>query len=113
MKFSDFIRTIRQKQHLSYKDVETNARGAISASYVHQLENEIIKPEAISVAKLRGLAKGLNIDEKKVFDAARGYNPPPEMEINDLMYEAFGGEEVDIEVLKKAVELIKLTNQKN
>lgn len=112
MKFSDFIRSIRLAKNLSYKDVENNSRGAVSASYVHQIENEIIKPEATSVAKLRGLAKGLNIDENEIFDVVRGYSPPSNEQLQDLMYEAFGGEKVDVEVLKKAIELIKTMEKK-
>lgn len=112
MQFSELIKSLRLKNNLSYKDVERNSKGTISASYVHQLENGVIRPDSLSITKLRALAKGLNANEKVIFDAARGYTPNEDEQLSDLMYEAFGGEKVDIEVLRKAIELIKTMEKK-
>lgn len=111
MNLPNLIRQIRIAKNLSYRDIERYASGEISGSYIHSIENGVISPDSVSVAKLKALAKGLQIDEKLIFDAARGYTPPPDEELADLMYEAFGGEKIDVEVLKKAVELIKLTRK--
>lgn len=110
--FKKLIKSLRLEKAFNYKDVERNADGGISAAEVRSLESGDLVPETLSIAKLRSLARGLSVDDKVIFDAVRGYTPPPDQDLKDLMYEAFGGEEIDPEVLKKAIEIIKLTSTK-
>jgi transcriptional regulator with XRE-family HTH domain len=112
MTLSALVRKLRLEAGLSLKDVERRAKGKISASYINHIENEMVKPSAVSIEKLQVLAKALGVDQKKLINAALSYTPPSEEEVSDLMYEAFGGEKVDIEVLKKAIELIKTMEKK-
>jgi len=111
MKLSALIRKVREDAGLSLKDVERRSGGRISASYVNHIENEVVKASSVSIEKLKVLAKALKVDPKTLIYSALNYTPPPDEELADLMYEAFGGEEIDVEVLKKAIELIKLSRE--
>lgn len=112
MKLSVLIRKLREEAGLSLKDVERRSGGRISASYVNHIENEVVDGSSVSLEKINVLGKALGVDPKILVYSALNLKTLPEEEISDLMYEAFGGEKIDVEVLKKAIELIKVTRQK-
>jgi transcriptional regulator with XRE-family HTH domain len=73
--FANWIRWVRSGKQLSYKDVERNSGSRISSGYLHQIENEQVDPNAISVEKLKAIAKGLGESEDLIFRVARGLDP--------------------------------------
>lgn len=67
---SDYIRRIMHQSDLTFRDVEKRSAGGITAGYVSDIVRK--KTKNPSVAKLKGLAKGLGRDESEVIAVARG-----------------------------------------
>jgi transcriptional regulator with XRE-family HTH domain len=73
-KLGDYVRRIRLDKGFSTTDVERNSRSGgaqgISDAYVTRIENGYVTN--VSPAKLRALAKGLQVTEDEIFAVERG-----------------------------------------
>lgn len=67
---ADYVSRIRREKNLSRVDVERKSRKQISDAYVSQIEAG--DNRNLSIDKLIGLAKGLDVPEDEVFAVVRG-----------------------------------------
>ena len=74
---ADYVRRVRAEKGFSLNDVEVNSGNRISKGYVGQIENRQVLGDNITPQKLKGLARGLRVDEDDIFDLARGKPPEP------------------------------------
>ena len=77
MELAEFVKATRDKKNLSLKEVEKRSGGRISGGYVNLIENGQVVTAAVSVEKLKALAKGLGIAEDDLFRIARGMTVGP------------------------------------
>lgn len=59
--FGSYIRKVRDQKGFSLKKVEAQSGGTITGAYVNQIENNGMLIDDVSLGKLVGLAKGLQI----------------------------------------------------
>ena len=69
----DYIRRVMNEENLTFRNIESLSKGAISAGYVNDLVKG--KTKNPSVAKLKALARGLGRTETEVIAIARGEAP--------------------------------------
>lgn len=70
--FGENIRRIRSDKGFSLRKVEMQSGGKITGAYVNQIENGLVAVEDISLGKLIGLAKGLQISVDELLSEAIG-----------------------------------------
>jgi transcriptional regulator with XRE-family HTH domain len=68
-----YVRRILKEKGLSYSDVQEHSQGAISDSYIGNIVTGTVG--SVTVAKLKALARGLDVSEDEVFAVARGNSP--------------------------------------
>lgn len=68
-----YVRRILKERGLSYADVEERSQGAISDSYIGNIVTGTVG--SVTVAKLKALARGLDVSEDEIFAVARGKSP--------------------------------------
>jgi transcriptional regulator with XRE-family HTH domain len=78
---AEYVRRVRQEKGFSTPDVERNSGNQITDGYVSQIENEYVKN--VSPAKLKALAKGLQVNEDEIFAVARGQTTVGELTFDE------------------------------
>ncbi|HEY0407295.1 MAG TPA: helix-turn-helix transcriptional regulator [Pyrinomonadaceae bacterium] len=68
-----YVRRVLREKGLSYADVEERSLGAISDSYIGNIVTATVG--SVTVAKLKALARGLDVSEDEIFAVARGSSP--------------------------------------
>jgi transcriptional regulator with XRE-family HTH domain len=68
-----YVRRVLKEKGLSYADVEARSQGAISDSYIGNIVANSVG--SVTVAKLKALARGLDVSEDEIFAVARGNSP--------------------------------------
>jgi transcriptional regulator with XRE-family HTH domain len=68
-----YVRRVLKEKGLSYADVEERSEGAISDSYIGNIVTTTVG--SVTVAKLKALARGLDVSEDEIFAVARGCSP--------------------------------------
>jgi len=68
-----YVRRILKEKGLTYADVAERSQEAISDSYIGNIVAGSIG--SLTVAKLKALARGLDVSEDEIFAAARGNSP--------------------------------------
>lgn len=81
-----FVRKTMEEKNLTLRDVERNSGKTITHSYVNKIKNGISTNPSSST--LRALARGLKVDEEKVFAIARGQKLISEEDIDRIELEA-------------------------
>lgn len=84
--FGDAIKRIRAEKGMSLTQVRDNSGGELATSYISNIENNRIKPEVISPAKLKSIAKGLQVEEEWIFSFVRGV-PPDKRKLVDEKFD--------------------------
>lgn len=65
-----YVRRVLKEKGLSYAEVEERSEGAISDSYIGNIVTGSVG--SVTVAKLKALARGLDVSEDEIFGVARG-----------------------------------------
>jgi transcriptional regulator with XRE-family HTH domain len=81
-----FVRNTMEEKNLTLRDVERNSGKTITHSYVNKIKNGISTNPSSST--LRALARGLKVDEEKLFAIARGQNLNSEEDVERIELEA-------------------------
>ena len=68
-----YVRRVLKEKGLSYAEVEARSEGAISDSYIGNIVTGSVG--SVPVAKLKALARGLDVSEDEIFAIARGHSP--------------------------------------
>jgi transcriptional regulator with XRE-family HTH domain len=68
-----YVRRVLKEKGLSYAEVEARSEGAISDSYIGNIVTGSVG--SVTVAKLKALARGLDVSEDEIFAIARGHSP--------------------------------------
>lgn len=68
-----YVRRILKEKGLSYSEVQQRSQGMISDSYIGNIVTGTVG--SVTVAKLKALARGLDVSEDEVFAVARGSSP--------------------------------------
>lgn len=68
--FSEYVRLLRESKGFSLSKVERQSGGTITGAYVNQIENGQVFAEDISLKKIIGLAKGLQVSTEELINAA-------------------------------------------
>ncbi|MBD0325941.1 MAG: helix-turn-helix domain-containing protein [Pyrinomonadaceae bacterium] len=68
-----YVRRVLKEKGLSYAEVEARSEGAISDSYIGNIVTGSVG--SVTVAKLKALARGLDVSEDEIFAIARGQSP--------------------------------------
>lgn len=88
--FGEQIREIRERKGFALSKVEAQSNGGITGSYVNQIENGQKSADDISLGKLLGLAKGLQMPIEELLtialDKEFGKSLPITQKLNSLLF---------------------------
>ena len=116
-----YVRRVLKEKNLSLSEVEQRAQGEISDSYICSITTG--SAGSVTVAKLKALARGLDVPEDDIFEVARGLQERDDGEFQvsdfallfrkfkDLAPEDKGEVQALLQVLKREIEWRQLRPQ--